>query len=348
MAPEVETTTTDSAPEAPKDAALEAALDALPRDVPGLEPRDAAADDAWLAANDPAEGETVEPLPAPEPLEKPAAEEPAPAEVEPEKAPAPEDKDAAEKAIKALKLDGWDAKDIDSLDADALLRMGEKAGGRVKKRQEALDERAERIKELEAKVQATEDGGVHSAEPTAALDLDKVLEPHVAAISEEFGEDLGKHVKAALTAVAEAVKPPTEVPEQRTAQFRVAMELALERGRERLSRTYTGLDMEDPDVFGPISERTESLVKTGDYRGISGLYEAMQHAARIEYGDPKPKEDPEVAASVSRAKELGQPTTRSSKQPARAMTEDERESAALLALEAGGSVEEARKAYGST
>ena len=335
-----------------------------------------AAEDAWLAENMADEGELIDPravlgvtedeAPAQEERggEEPegasgeeAAEEPeqeeshagdsTPEPVELEK-PTPEQVEAREKAIAALRLDGWDAEDIDGLDEGQLLKMGAKARERRSKNDRALEERAQRIRELEEQArQAPEDSGV-PAEPPASPDLKEVLQPFVQKVTDEYGDTLGQQLEAMGLAIAEAVKPPpAPAPAKQSGDSgQMAMQIAVTQAKEKLAAEYPGVDFDEPSVAEPLVARFKTLAKTGDYAGLDGVHQAMRHAARIEFGDPPKPRDPEREESISRAKDISQPTSTSRHERPKTRTLDDRETDVLLALEGGGTPDDAKKAYG--
>ena len=356
MAETDETTTAGSA-----DAATET-MEALATPGEGGKGADElSSEDAWLAAADAADetpGVTAEDVAA---LADVAAEPESEAqggESDDVSARAPEkeegndhpaaptvDAEALEASLTALRLDGYESNDLDGLPPEQVIRLGEKAKARQKKERKTLEDRNERIKELEARPEPTQEGT--SAEPTPAVDLGESLKEPMDAIRADMGEEFATNLEGALrtaveVAVASAPKPAAEESAGGNSA-QLAEELALENAKLRVGERFPSLDLDDGETFGPIFEKARTLIAAGGYKGISGLYGAFYDATRLLHGEPKPPVDRE---ETSRAKDLGQPMSTTQQRPPRSLTEDERQSAVLDALEAGKSPDEARRAGG--
>ena len=268
-----------------------------------------------------------------------------------------------DKAVKALKLDGWEDGDIEEMSPERVIALGKKSQERHsavgKKLQEAaqskvsdetetaeLDEDEDEDEEdTETADLETRDKEPGSAEPTgqptsllSKIDYKALAKP----VSDAIG--LGDEVQEALAKAFEsALKPIQEqaalIEQQRNAMVQERGEELGQAAREKLSEKFPGL--QDEDKFNKVVERMHVLAKSNpDYNSMEQL---MLDAAKLELFDDTNATNTKRTAQVKRAQ--GQPTTVSRKVPTEAMSLDDKEDAVLDTLMSGKGRDAARKAY---
>ena len=101
----------------------------------------------------------------------------------------------------------------------------------------------------------------------------------------------------------------------------------------------------DDEAYARVSERMQSLAKTGEYSDFNSL---MTDASRIEFSDESNKASEEIDNRRNRQKAAGQMTSAGgSETPSHSLSEEEREEALLNALEEGMPTREARQLFGN-
>jgi hypothetical protein len=324
-APEPESARAPEAPKAPEVPSDDAILEALES---GATPEEA-----------------IKPAPAPTPEPEPETADPEP---EPE-APAAQTKeseskgekrevaaDDLEKALAALRRDGYPKHVIETIGDEQVVELGLKRA----KVQADYDRAYSKASDLEQKLEELEAAKAAAPEPTTAepvgnlapLDLSELLNP----IEDLLGEDgkkafdgLGKALQAqASKAVQEATGPLAERIDQISAAFYTLQEAS---AKEQLASDFPGLS--DPDVYGRVRDRMARMAANGEYDDMHSL---MRDAAKIEFFDHK---RPETKAQDTKRKDLKRNGTPSPddrrKIDVKAMTPADREDAILEAIEAG-------------
>lgn len=268
-----------------------------------------------------------------------------------------------DKAVKALKLDGWEDGDIEELKPERVIALGKKAQERHsavgKKLQEAAVSKAtdqsgaeDLDKDLDEDEEDTETADLEtndeepgSAEPTgqptslmSKIDYKALAKP----VSDAIG--LGDDVQEALAKAFEsALKPLQEqaalVEQQRNAMIQERGEELGQAAREKLSEKFPGL--QDEEKFGKVVERMHALAKTN--QNYESMEQLMLDAAKLELFDDTNATVSRRSNQVKRAQ--GQPTTVSRKMPTEAMSLDDKEDAVLDTLLAGKGRDAARRAY---
>ena len=266
-----------------------------------------------------------------------------------------------DKAVKALKLDGWDDDDLAVLSQERVIALGKKATERHsafgKKLQEAANKKAEDLDEAEEEESEDEtaeaveknddDEEPGSAEPSGqprgkdgrfAIDYKSIAKP----VSDAIG--LGPEVEEALASALEAALAPLQQKLESYDQYQAA--IVEQRGeeigqsiREKLSDRFPGL--QDEDKFERVVGRMGLLAKADpNYQSMEQL---MLDASKLELFDDIQEATSRKNTQVKRAQ--GQITTTSRKTPTPAMSVDDKEDAVLDALMSGKGRDAARQAY---
>lgn len=283
-----------------------------------------------------------------------------------------------DKAVKALKLDGWTEEDLAAMDPDRVVAMGRKAKDRhseIGKKLQSKDRGATGEEEEgdedsgegddspkrdskgrfsqageqddsdsegeEDSDPEGEDEDRGSAEPARQpVDLERI-KSLVKPLSDAIG--LGDDVGDELAKVLEqAIKPlQDELAGYRQYHERLVWERGEELGqkaREKLSSQFPGLN--DEEKFQAVVQRMSTLAGTKQYQDMESL---MLDAAKIELF-----EDNRLGSarnSISSKRAAGQPVTTSRSMPAKALNSEDREDLALDAIFKGLGRDAAKRAY---
>jgi hypothetical protein len=266
-----------------------------------------------------------------------------------------------DKAIKALKLDGWDDEDVQALSPERVIALGKKATERHsafgRKLQEAAGKKAEDLDEAksgeeddETAEAADEDDQSEepgSAEPTGqprnkdgrfSINYKALAKP----VSDAIG--LGSEVEEALASALESALAPIQEKLNEYDKYQTA--IVEQRGeeigqsiREKLSDRFPGL--KDEEKFERVVGRMGLLAKSDpNYQSMEQL---MLDAAKLELFDDNQEVSARKTTQVKRAQ--GQPTTTSRRTPTPAMSLEDKEDAVLDALMSGKGRDAARRAY---
>jgi len=266
-----------------------------------------------------------------------------------------------DKAVKALKLDGWDDDDLAALSPERVIALGKKATERHsafgKKLQEAAgkkaevpdgDESEESENETATPVAESDDAEEPgSAEPSGqprskdgrfAIDYKAIAKP----VSDAIG--LGSEVEEALAAALESALAPLQQKLESYDQYQAA--IVEQRGeeigqsiREKLSDRFPGL--QDEEKFERVVGRMGLLAKADpNYQSMEQL---MLDASKLELFDDNTEINARKTTQVKRAQ--GQITTTSRKTPTPSMSVEDKEDAVLDALMSGKSRDAARRVY---
>jgi len=165
------------------------------------------------------------------------------------------------------------------------------------------------------------------------VDLKTAIEP----FADTFGEEAGQSLEKALHATVQPV----------LAQFKAQQDMLegmlLQSSRQSLSEQYPG--MTSDEGYARVSERMQTLVRSGEYQDISTL---MGDAARLEFADESAAMRKEFTSKLERDKAGGQVMPAGgANTPETYMEDDEREDALLDAIESGMDINEARRLYGT-
>ena len=284
-----------------------------------------------------------------------------------------------DKAVKALKLDGWSDDDLSSLDPERVIAMGRKAkerhseigkklqskdrevsadqddsdeeegdGGDSPKRdstgrfasgQDSDDSSEDSDEQSEGGEAEGEDRG--SAEPQRQpIDAQRIREL-VKPLSDAIG--LGDEVGDELAKVLEqAMKPlQDEVSGYRQYHERLIWERGEELGAKAREKLADQFPgLSDDGKFQAVVQRMEDLAKTKRYEDMESL---MLDAAKIELFDDARQSN--ARNSISSKRSLGQPVTSNRSMPNKAMSVEDREDKALDALLQGKGRDAAKSAY---
>jgi hypothetical protein len=221
-----------------------------------------------------------------------------------------------ERAIKALRRDGWTEKELDKLSDKAVLRIGEKRA----RSQSDVDSRfAERSRDIQngrrngrERAREPEDD---SAEPVTGdarynATLDDAIEELEGYLVEGFADDaLGQKTSAALRKV---LGKATSISREARARENLVNELIEERVRTRLGERFPKLKSDD-DLWARIANLGHSLLEAGLKRrayapGLRGIEQAFSDAARARLGDPLSRKERESRRVAHAARENGQLT----------------------------------------
>lgn len=239
-----------------------------------------------------------------------------------------------ESALAALRRDGLPQSVIDKMTNEEVMALGAKRA----KVQGDTDNAYRELQEMKSGKEMAPESGKDSApaepaEQPLPVDLKTAIEPFV----DVFGEDAGESLEKALHATVQPV----------LAQFKAQQDMLegmlLQSSRQSLSEQYPR--MTDDEGYARVSERMQTLVKSGDYQDINSL---MADAARLEFADESAAMRKEFTSKLERDKAGGQvmPAGRTNT-PETSMDDDEREDALLDALEGGMDINEAKRLYGT-
>ena len=310
----------------------------------------AKSEDEWLAENvtdeEPAEVEApvVETPEAPAettPEEQP--EEAKPEEVTPEATP--EEIAEYESSLLALRFDKWTTEDIEALSKEQVASLGKRAKARQTEVSKTLEERAARIKELEA--QATTATEPPSGEPTVNADLRELLKPLREEHGDEFAGSLEKVFGSVIQRSESRVKQAEEVLAARTGLMEQTI---YELTRQQLGDRFPGL--KDPATWEKVFQKAVKF-DGSDYRTEGGtVFSAASGMVRdaaklLGLEDTLDAKRRESAAVEEQTRTNGLPTTRTETTPAKAMNEDDKETWIALEIEKGRPWEEVAREAGT-
>lgn len=284
-----------------------------------------------------------------------------------------------DKAVKALKLDGWSDEDLASMDPGRVVAMGRKAKERhseIGKKLQSKDREApaeqdesdeeegeggdspkrdskgrftpgqgsdesEQDSGEEAQGDEAEDEDRGSAEPQRQpVDAQRIRDL-VKPLSDAIG--LGDEVGDELAKVLEqAIKP---LQEELSGYRQYHERLVWERGEELGAKAREKLTgqfpgLSDDDKFQAVVQRMHELANTKQYQDMESL---MLDAAKIELFDDVRQGSARNSLSSKRAS--GQPVTTSRNLPTKAMSSEDREDMALDAIFKGLGRDAAKRAY---
>lgn len=303
-----------------------------------LEMMDSSEEDVGVIGTSPEPDKTGDGVGDPAPKEAPGEPEPEPTQEEntevdndevreqPE-APVSEE---LEEALAAVRRDGLPQSVIEKMTNEEILALGAKRN----KVQRDTDDAYRQLQDLKkAKETATENEPEAAPEAPKLADLGQAVQP----FADIFGKDAGEALKAAQH---DTLAP---IVERLEATQRMVESVLLESSRGKLADQYPQLAQDDG--YSRVTQRMESLIKTGDYSDMGSL---MSDAARIEFSEASATVSRELTERHNRLKDEGQMTpVDKAETPAHAMSEDERELALLDALEGGMKVSDAKRVYGS-
>lgn len=268
-----------------------------------------------------------------------------------------------DKAVKALKLDGWDDDDVSALSEERIIALGKKAQERHSAIGKKLQEKSSKSADLDIDdeddseqgeekgfvgndddSESEEQGSAEPARQPRAKDGKFVIDYKALAkpVSEAIG--LGDEVEEALAKAFESALAP--IQEKVAAYDEYQSQLIEQRGeeigqaaRERLADRFPGL--KDEEKFERVVTRMYQLAKTEqEYESMEQL---MLDAAKLELFDDNTQASKRLVSQSKRAQ--GQPTTVSRKMPVSAMELEDKEDAVIDALLAGKGRDAARKTY---
>jgi hypothetical protein len=249
-----------------------------------------------------------------------------------------------EKALAALRRDGVPESAIENMSDDDLLEWGAKRA----KVQADVDGYGAKVKELEDRLNSTTETDASDAtsegEGTdqAQSQPDPVTEmnQYSTRISEIFGDEAAEAVMSPIRDLVDQTKAIFQ--EHREAILSIqtdSTERLVSDTRSRLQERFPRL-ANDSD-FETVIDGMQKLAAIGEYKSLDDL---MTDSYRVQFA--KLAEQEAKKAEVDRMKDGGQPTTQSqSKTPARSMSGEAREDAALDALLSGHGYDGAVSAY---
>lgn len=268
-----------------------------------------------------------------------------------------------EKAVKALKLDGWDDDDVSALSPERVIALGKKAQERHSAIGKKLQEKSGKTSDLDdedkddseddkqesffSNEDDPEDEEQGSAEPARqprskdgkfVIDYKALAKP----VSEAIG--LGDEVEEALAKAFESALAP--IQEKVAAYDQYQAQLIEQRGeeigqaaREKLADQFPSLM--DEEKFDRVVSRMHQLAKTEQQ--YESMEQLMLDAAKLELFDDNVRGNKRQVSQSKRAQ--GQPTTVSRKMPSAAMQIEDKEDAVIDALLSGKGRDFARKTY---
>ena len=284
-----------------------------------------------------------------------------------------------DKAVKALKLDGWTDDDIKALPAERLVALGKKSkerhseiGKKLQSRAsepEESDESEEEEKEEEsddsepARAEADEEegGGEDESEDKATEDDEDDSEEEEQGSAEPARQPLSKErIRAMVKPLSDAIGLGDEVGDElakvleqaiaplqnEVAQYRQYHEqVIMQRGEELGMAAREKLagqfpGLKDEEKFNRVVAKMDQLARSGKYDSMETL---MLDAAKLELFDDA--KDNATRSALSSKRSQGQPVTSARSMPTKALAAEDREDKALDALLNGKGVDAARRAY---
>lgn len=254
-----------------------------------------------------------------------------------EKKPKGVDSEAYEKALRGLRLDGFDQEDLDGLTPERIIALNEKRTALRSKVDREIQARSERIAELEAEVEAAPDDD----------DLESYLdEPDLEAGVKRFadeiglGDEAGEALQGILGPVVSQTRALVEENEQLVSRLSVQQEvlehLLIGGAKARLGALVP--DITTDPTWGEVYDRACKLLRTGEY----GIDDAFDDAADLVTGGKLRAARRSVTKRSHANRNNGQPDSHQRQTPAKPMTPEDRENAILNAL-FDGDVDRARQ-----
>lgn len=307
-------------------------------------------------ADDTTDDAALEDIFGPEETEEPVAAKEEPAEQTTEVAEATEDTDGetrAEpdsddyaKAVAALQRDGVPRSVIDEMAEENPQQLVD-WGLKRSKVQADVDGYGARLKELEEGTAQTGDENAQEATEAVTPDqgdgqpgANEYFNRYESEIGEIFGDDAAKAVLSPIRELVSETANALQMHQHALQQMQMTMEMRdISESRERLGERFPKLSNDDD--FGVVVEQMTKLAQVGEYESFDDL---MTDAYRMKFAEVAKREAESESARNKR--DTGQPTTTfTAKTPARSMSGEDREDAALEALLSGGSADEANAAY---
>ena len=224
----------------------------------------------------------------------PAAAPAAPAAPGQQTTPASEATEKRIKALAALKRDGWKDSMIQKLADEELLEVGLQRHESQATIDAKLNERRQNVRETQTQQAptATPESGATPASggpgQTAPPTFDGVVKEIAGEFgrhfTEQFGEEVGKPVSAAMEAGLRKLASHFDGQQQRTLKgLELLAEFAENTVASDVRRSWATEFPQTADkaVWDKIEETYDRLVAAGAYQGWDGMREAYEHARRI-------------------------------------------------------------------
>lgn len=245
------------------------------------------------------------------------------------------DQDTLEKALSALKRDGLSSSVIDKMTNSEIIELGLKRAKVQGDADNAYRELSE-LKKTQEEAKESETESPALAEPTdqpVPANIQEAIKPFAEIFGDDAAEALSEYGKASVQPLMEVIQ----------AQGRMLETVLMDSAKGQLQDRFPQLA--DGESYARVSDRMQSLAKTGEYSDITAL---MSDAARIEFSDESRQVATEISNKRAKHKASGQmsPATGSAP-PEHSLSDDEREEMLLNALEDGMPMHEARSLYGS-
>lgn len=245
------------------------------------------------------------------------------------------DQDTLEKALSALKRDGLSSSVIDKMTNSEIIELGDKRA----KVQSDADNAYRELSELKKSKEMAQESETES--PALAEPTDQPVPANVQEAIQPFAEIFGDDAAEALTAYNKATVDP--LMETINAQTQMLERLMMDAAKGQLLDRFPQLS--DSEDYARVSNRMQSLAKSGEYSDINTL---MSDASRIEFSEESTKVSSEISKKRAKHKASGQMSSATgSTPPSHSMSDDEREERLLDALEDGIPMHEAKSMYGS-
>tara|TARA_Y100000004_G_scaffold186785_1_gene238724 strand:+ start:252 stop:1277 length:1026 start_codon:yes stop_codon:yes gene_type:complete len=249
-----------------------------------------------------------------------------------------------ERAIAALRRDGVPESALENMDDNAILEWGSKRA----KVQADVDGYGAKVKELEDKLNNMQ--STDSAEETSEVEGQdqpqsqpaglESLNQYKSQISEIFGDEAAEAVMSPLRDMIQQTAQVLQQQQQAISQLHAENQIrTLDAARSKLQERFPRLS--DNSDYQKVVEGMQKLIKIGEYESVEDL---MTDSYRISFANLAEQEAKK--AEVNRMKNEGQPTTQTnSKTPARSLSGEDREDAALDAILSGGGLDGALSAF---
>lgn len=202
---------------------------------------------------------------------------------------------AYEKALETLRREQFQTRELEKLrqvlSEDEVVALARRIGKAQASTSTELQTRAQTIAALEARLaekgstalpaddaQEPDDGYAPSYGATQGVVVEKAK-----ALAEKLGLDGDDTVVDALVDLVRSSLPPPPEPDMTgTATASLVESMILAQQRQELGRTMPGL-ADDDDAWESVLDRTQSLLRTGDYG--ADYASAFQDAAALTFGD---------------------------------------------------------------
>jgi len=223
-----------------------------------------------------------------------------------------------ESAWKALERDGWSKADLKKLSVDTIKERGAKRA----KNHEDVDRAYADLKSWKAK--AEKPAAVHDSAAAKSDDLSVTLKT----LEETFGPD-----------VAKAMQPMVEKLRALEQQTQSVQQAEAAREKSRIQSEITGVypEISKDAVWNAVAPQALALIEQNPE---TSAVDAVRAVLRDFYGERTAQPAAKKASNLKNTPES--PTRTQTPKPA---SKEEREFAALLALERGATREEAQKVY---